>query len=226
MTGKNKSWQIPLTITLVLLGFLLSVQFKVQQDLLNTLNMQKTEDLVAMLRNIHYKKASLETEVDELQFQLSEYKNSLSVEQTLYANMTLEINRLQVAYGTLDVHGPGISVILYGDSLLIFYDIIDIINELWASGAEVISINDHRIYFNTRFTDATINGSLEIMVNDEMLLYPIIIQAIGDPHALETGLTFPGGIVDNLTTLYNIHPEIKRETEILIPATVSPRRGR
>jgi uncharacterized protein YlxW (UPF0749 family) len=224
MTGKNKSWQIPLTITLVLLGFLLSLQFKVQQDLVNTLYMQKTEDLVAMLRNLHYKKANLEAEVDELQLQLSEYKGSLSVEQTLYNNMTTEISRLQVAYGSFDVQGPGISVILYGDSQIIYYDIVDIINELWASGAEVISINDRRIDFNTKFNDATINGSLEIMINDEVLLYPIIIKAIGDPHALETGLTFPGGIVDNLTTLYNIHPEIKRETEILIPA-VTPRRN-
>lgn len=216
MLGKNKSWQIPLTITLILLGFLLSVQFKVQQDLFNTLNMQKTEDLVAMLRNLHEKKNHLEKEVDDLLHQLNEFKDIYTTEQALYTSMTSEIERLRIAHGVVDVTGPGVSVIIYGDSPLLFYDLVDIVNELWASGAEVVSINDRRIDQNTRIYDATVGGSLEILVNDEVLLYPVVIQAIGDPHALETGLTFPGGIIDNLSTLYGINPEIKREPEIII----------
>lgn len=218
MTEKKKSWKIPLTLTLVLLGFLLSVQFKVQQDLVNTLNMQKTEDLVAMLRGLHDKKSTLELEIHELLEQIYEFENNFTADAALYNSMDAEIQRLKIASGSVDVQGPGISVIIYGDSQLLYLDLIDIINELWASGAEVVAINDQRFDLHTRIYDTTMDGSLKIMVNDQVLLYPIVIQAIGDPHTLETGLTFSGGIIDNLATLYNIHPEIKREAEIIIPA--------
>ena len=218
MEQKKQSWKVPLTLTLILLGFLMSVQFKVQQDLLNTLNMQKTEDLIAMLRSQHDKKSSLEIGIHELLEQLFEFENYYTADQALQQSMETEINRLRMVLGLVDVKGPGVSVIIFGDSQLLFLDLVDIVNELWASGAEVISINEHRVDNNTRIYDATVDGSLEIMVNSQVLLYPIVIQAIGDPNTLATGLTFPGGIMDNLATLYNIHPQIKKETEIIIPA--------
>ncbi|MDW7674240.1 MAG: DUF881 domain-containing protein, partial [Bacillota bacterium] len=187
---------------------------------LNTLNMQKTEDLVSMLRGLHDKRSNLGLELDELRQKLNEYEDSYTAEQTLYDSMSAETKRLLITNGLVKVTGPGVSVIIYGDSPLLFLDIIDIVNELWSSGAEAISINERRIDFNTKIYDATVNGSLEIMINEEVLLYPVIIQAIGDPATLETGLTFPGGIVDNLSTLYNIHPEIKRETEIMMQPVI------
>jgi uncharacterized protein YlxW (UPF0749 family) len=215
---KKKSWQIPLTITLLVLGFFISVQFKVQQDLAATLNLQKTEDLIVILRNLHDKKDNLSLEAEELTRQLNEINYSFSAEQTQYSNMTAEIQRLQVVLGLVEISGPGISVIIYRDSILLYRDIVDIINELWASGAEAIALNHHRIDFNTRIYDDIIASSLEIVVNDEVLLYPVIIQAIGNPDTLEAGLTFPGGIIDNFNILYHIYPEIRKETDIILPA--------
>ena len=107
----------------------------------------------------------------------------------------------------------------------------DRVNELFASGAEAVSIND------TRFTIHTVISEKETVVetrdesgkpyqkesyvpiiNGKELLYPIVIKAIGDPVTLETGLTYPGGIIESLNSLYMVYPVIKKADNLVIPA--------
>ncbi|MGF7184338.1 uncharacterized protein YlxW (UPF0749 family) [Desulfitispora alkaliphila] len=213
----NKHWKVPLTITMLILGFFLSVQYKVQQDVENALAMQKTEDLVAMMRNLHEKRNVLEDEISDLLQERRSYLDNVTAEQALVESMEAELKRLQIASGSVPIKGPGISVTITGESHLLYLDLVDIINELWATGAEAIAINDIRVGTNTTIYDQISRDAPEIMVNGRSVLYPVIIYAIGDPHTLEKGLTFPGGIIDNLNTLYNIYPEIRQDKEIILP---------
>ena len=50
--NKNR-WQLSITVVLLVLGILLSLQFKTQQDILESLAKQKTEDLAVMWKSLN-----------------------------------------------------------------------------------------------------------------------------------------------------------------------------
>ncbi|MCG0278310.1 MAG: DUF881 domain-containing protein [Thermanaeromonas sp.] len=214
-----KTWgQACLTIVLLILGILLALQFRTQRLLASSLEAQKTEDLVAMWKNSNAKRSQLIQEINELEEQLQSLTTSWGESDKAQAALEKEVTRLKTALGLMPVKGPGITVTFTGDSPLLDTDLIDLVNELWVSGAEAIAINDHRVTPATFIVDKEEGPTIYHTVNGHKLLYPIVIKAIGDPDTLEKGLTFTGGILDNLNTLYNIRPTVKKHQEIKIPA--------
>ncbi|KUO53401.1 MAG: hypothetical protein APF76_09170 [Desulfitibacter sp. BRH_c19] len=210
----NKSI-ISFTIVLLVLGIFISMQFKTQQQLINSLAYQDARDLITLYNTMKEKQDDLSITVQELRQRKStiEYETARGIERI--DNTEQEIEQLQMLNGELPVNGPGITVTITGDAPLLHYDLVDLVNELWATGAEAIAINDHRITVNTYIQPYS---SDEIFVNDEKLLFPCIIKAIGDPHTLEKGLTFTGGLVENWSILYGIYPSITPRDNIAIPA--------
>ena len=95
---------------------------------------------------------------------------------------------------------------------------MDIINELKVSGAEAICVNDQRVSNRTKFAQGVSTGKEFVITMDgQKLETPVVISAIGNPATLETGLTFPGGIVDNLKH-NGITPLVVQMENIVIPA--------
>lgn len=218
----KKKWQVPLFIALFMFGVLISTQYSTQQALENSLSNQDQEDLVTLVKSLNEKRGQLELEVDNL----VKTKRSLDEKAALGSNLVIsletELKQLKLLNGTIPVHGPGILITITGDSNLMYLDLIDLVNELWVSGAEAVAINEHRIDNNTIiFRAEDTNHRLVITVNDEPLLSPVIIKAIGNPDTLEKGLTFTGGIVDNLNTLYQVYPVIKKKEDVTIPVASS-----
>ncbi|SMB90804.1 Uncharacterized conserved protein YlxW, UPF0749 family [Thermanaeromonas toyohensis ToBE] len=210
--------QTCLTVVLVILGILLALQFRTQRLLASSLEAQKTEDLVAMWKNSNAKRSQLVQEVNELEEQLQALTNTWGESDKAQVALEKELLRLKIALGLIPVKGPGITVSFTGDAPLLDTDLVDLVNELWVSGAEAIAINDHRVTPATFILDKEEGRSIYHTVNGQKLLYPIVIKAIGDPDTLEKGLTFTGGLIDNLSTLYNIRPDIKKHQEIKLPA--------
>ncbi|MDK2822728.1 MAG: hypothetical protein PWQ67_2084 [Clostridia bacterium] len=213
---QKKSWQLPITIVLVFLGILLSAQLQTQTRVLSDLSMQKTEDLITMVRNLTEKRFQLEKELEDIEGKLIALKNSNSDELNIINNLRAELNKLEIINGTKEVKGPGLKVIISKDSPILYIDIVSIINELWAAGAEAISVNDTRIDYSTVFFYTETENSMFITLNHKPLTFPIIIKAIGNPNTLEKGLTLPGGIIDNLA-LFRAYPYLEQEEEIIIP---------
>ncbi len=214
----TRSWHVSLALVFIILGMLLSMQFKTQQNIINTLNAQKKEDLVAMWKNLDEKRRSLEIEISDLNARYWELMEESQAGTTALKNVAEDMNKLKMVNGLVPVTGPGITVTITGDAPLLFLDLIDLVNELWATGAEAIAINDHRIIQKTSIFEAGDAFSVYITVNGEKLLYPIVIKAIGDPHTLEKGLTFTGGLIDNWNTLYSIYHEVQQKKELTIPS--------
>ena len=73
-------------------------------------------------------------------------------------------------------------------------DVLKVVNELLAAGAEAVSVNGHRVGGTTsiRCVGPT------ILVNDVKIASPVAIRAIGDPDTLYGGLTLPGGILSEI----------------------------
>ena len=212
--SKSKYWQISVTLVLFVLGIFLSLQFKTQQDILESLASQKPQDLVAMWKSLNEKRTKLQNEIRVLAEQHRVIVEQASQGEAHYHNMQNDINKMLLINGRLPAQGPGISPVLA-------VDLIDLINELWASGAEAITINEHRIVATTAITQVEDSYSYYIAIDGDRIYYPIIISAIGDKNSLEKGLTFPGGIIDNLNS-FSIFPKITKWDEITIPATKHP----
>lgn len=218
---KSKGWYISLTIVFIVLGFLLSTQFKTQQKVLTALDTQRKEDLITVWKNLDEKNRMLQEEIQNLDAAYRELLAQSEEETSALRTMTDDINKLRLISGITPVTGPGITVTITGDAPLYFLDLVDLVNELWATGAEAISINDHRVTLQTSIAEDSDSFSFYITVDGEKLLFPIIVKAIGDPHTLEKGLTFTGGLIDIWKTQFNIHPEVQQRQEINIPAVKS-----
>lgn len=215
----TKKWRFPVFIAFLMLGILLSVQFRTQQIFLSDLSLQKTDDLVLILKKLHDKKEQLENELKELELQQNALKDNVNKEEILTDSQRKELNRLEVAMGTAPVAGPGITVTIKENSPIVYLDLVDIINELWASQAEAVAINNQRI---TSWTGIFWNKqNLALTVNREEIHFPCTIKAIGNPAKLESGLRLLGGVLDDLA-IYKVYPEIKREQNIVLPAAQLP----
>lgn len=216
--GNNKiTIQIPITLVFLILGMMLSIQFQSQSRLVNDLTMQKSEDLITMVKNLNEKKGKLESDYNQLRNRKIELELGSNSEKGIINTLESELKRLSLLNGEISVSGEGLIVTLEPDSPILYIDLIHIVNELWAAGAEAISINDIRIFYDTSLFYAEDDTSLFLTINNQRLEFPIIINAIGNASTLEKGLTLPGGIIDNLA-LFQAYPKLEISTSITIPA--------
>lgn len=210
-------WAIPITLVFVLMGLMFSLQFQAQSQISTELSMQRTENLIAMVRDLSEKRQKLAVEIVDLNGKLRTQTQSEQDEREMYENLVAELIKIQTVTGDIALQGSGLEVLIDRQMPVLYIDIIHIINELWAAGAEAISINDIRVTQNTSVFYAELDQRMSITVDNKSMDYPIIIKAIGDPNNLEKGLTIPGGIMDNLA-LYRAYPLLSKMDELTIPA--------
>lgn len=227
---KSMLWTISLTVVFFCFGILLMAQYYTHQDETDSLLNESPTSLMILFKAVNDHRESLTTELEDLQQQLAKSQDLVNSGISLSSSIQSRITNLEIATGDKAVVGSGITITITGDSHLIDSDIIDLVNELFVSGAEAVSINDIRFTMHTHISDRTIlttitdNGNAYttqgyvLIIDGEELLYPIVIKAIGDPSTLETGLTYPGGIIESFNTYYMIYPTIKRTDNIVIPA--------
>lgn len=136
-------------------------------------------------------------------------------------SLRLRLHELRVASGLAEMSGPGIIVYMYDElggtttnSIIHDADIRDVVNELFGSGAQGISIGDQRL---TVTSAIRCSGSL-IKVNDKLVtVNPVVIQAVGDPDLLISGLDI---ISTSMEIKRGIRFEISRTESIKLPAFV------
>lgn len=212
----NKNWYLPITLVFVFLGLFLSLQYQAQTRVASDLGMQRTENLIAMVRSLSEKRLNLHNEVNDLSRKLTIQVESSRDEKRLLESLNAEINKLNIVSGVSPVKGPGLIINIRQDMPILYIDIIDIVNELWAAGAEAIAINDQRITGDSSIFYAEGSNNMFITVNNHRIDFPIIITALGDSNNLEKGLTLPGGIIDRLA-LYMAYPELLRSDSLTLP---------
>ncbi|MGB9791286.1 MAG: DUF881 domain-containing protein [Thermacetogeniaceae bacterium] len=216
---KPNKWQIPVFIAFLFLGFLLSVQFRTQQIYLSDLSLQKTDDLVMILKKLHDKRAELTKELAELENQQRTFIEHANADEALIRSLREDYKKQEMALGIVPVKGPGITVTIDEGSSVVYLDLVDIINELWASQAEAISVNDVRI---TPWTSIFWNKEdLTLLINGREITFPCTIKAIGNPDQLQSGLQLLGGVLDHLA-IYKVYPVVRRHQNLEVPAAPLP----
>lgn len=210
----------------IFIGYFLTVQLRSNiTPYQGIITIPKVLEMKSDIENLKRESQQLATSISESKIKLDAYENSVNDGGNLLENMKkeLEATRAYADYET--VQGPGI-IINMNDSLdevregenpdwyvIHDADILEVINELRAAGAEAIAINDERVTAtsNIRCGGPTIN------IDGKRQAVPFVIKAIGDPKALEASATAPGGYLD-LMEYTGIRIDLKKVDNITIKA--------
>ena len=205
--------QVAIALVCVVLGIMLAVQFRTTQDIRSTIPFQRAEDLSQRL-------SQAEKERDAAQRQLQEVQNA-----TISEAATKEAEMFRMAAGYVPVEGPGLIVTIddskrpikpgENPNLYLIHDddILKVINELWAAGAEAISINEQRLVIGSEIRCA----GPTLSVNNARYSPPYEIRAIGDPKTLDTALKMRGGVMETLQ-FWGIQVNAKMLPHVKVPA--------
>ncbi|MDD2585282.1 MAG: DUF881 domain-containing protein [Syntrophomonadaceae bacterium] len=218
---RSKGAQVSIAVVCLVLGIMLAVQFKTTQSLNTDLVPARVEELTQKLNTVTNERDTLGEEVLSLREKL---KNVREDNQAM-ADLQEELQKANMVAGLVSLEGPGVIVTLNdstrnlqageNSNALIIHDsdLLMVVNELKASGAEAISINGERL---TSMSEIRCAGTL-ILVNWAKIGPPFEIKAIGNPDMLESGLLIKNGFVESLKYL-GIQVHIQKSEEVEIPA--------
>lgn len=218
--------QIFIALVCALLGFLLAYQFKVLSNKnTGSISGYDQNSIISEVETLRKEKEELSATNSKLSEELKKIEETATKDGNVNKEIKSQLDDARMHLGVVDVKGPGI-VITITPKTSIFNsnsidtsrdlgedEIIHLVNLLWYSGAEAISINDIRITPQTGIKAAG-NG---ISIGSVGRIYPkdkIVIKAIGDKGRLNVGVSFPGSLEYLALPNYNI--EVKTEDEISI----------
>jgi|BioPla2DNA2_1021312.scaffolds.fasta_scaffold00169_21 uncharacterized protein YlxW (UPF0749 family) len=213
-----------LFVTFVLLGMVLAMQSRTillakQQ---NVVGQTSVQSLSAELEHEKNEGLRLQEELHKLEEREAEIMRQISNEGNPMINELLNKRHLlQTINGFTDVEGSGVIITLddaparneMDPSQLIIHDsdIINILNELRAAGAQAFAINDERIIA----TSKQLCAGPTILINRNRYPVPYVVKAIGDPDELFNALE--QSEVVTIMRIYDIQVSIRKESDIVIP---------
>lgn len=216
MLKKNITMIISIGCVALILTMLMFTQFKTvdETDITAIETMRETE-LRAELANWKQKYEGIETELEDREQKISEYKEKLNDDVAASAILEGEVKEAETYLGYTNVQGEGIIITLSDGEIynIEYYDLLNLVNELRSADAEAISINDQRVISSSDITLVTNN---RILVNSVKIQGPYVIKAIGDRKYLESALNIKAGYIDELK-VWNKKVEYTLEDNIVIP---------
>jgi len=199
----------------MLLGIMLALQYKSvnYNQRMASLENKRLEELKEEIIRLQNQKNELQERYQKLEEENQTYARVKAGDSEAVQQLKNNLLKARIFAGLEDVKGAGIIITLddnYPWSVS-YYDILDVVNELRASGAQAISINDERVVAMTEIRGA---GDY-IMINGKQHRTPFVIKAIANPNNLERALTMIGGVVENLEA-DGLKVSIKKSDEIII----------
>lgn len=209
---------VTLILFCMLAGGLISIQVHSQEYYSTDLSRQSISDLVILLHEANKHRLELANQQRNVAESVSRRAAESLTEAELLSQLQQEQTTLHIANADCAVTGSGVTICFEDDSSLLSNDLLNILNELWGTGAEAIAVNDIRITNTSSFSTTVKNHEVKLTIDNQPLFPPIYIRAIGNSDDLVAGVTFPGGIIDNLRNLFNVQPVITKEKELTLPA--------
>lgn len=169
--------------------------------------LKDNSDLKDELLSSQGKYESLYKELENKEKKLEEVRLNAAAKNETDSQNEIEIKNNQTLLGLTDISGQGFiikldenrevnsdEVLNISGYLVHEEDLLYIVNELFNSGADAISINGQRVV-NT--TSILCDGNI-IRINGKMVGVPITIKAVGYPERMDYALTRPGGYLKKM----------------------------
>lgn len=204
----TKSWEWPVSLVSLLLGVMISLAWINQKT-----QAERSEQLPPDIRRRYIEGridlnelTKLSEEVSRLREENTKLQNAMADNSKQSKVLNESLQEVKMFSGLTDVEGPGLTITLRDsedessgmpeDRIIHDGDVLRVVNELWASGAEAIEVNGHRIVMNTSFRCV---GPV-IHVEGVPIASPVMVRVIGDTKTLEGAIKLPGGVLDELKT--------------------------
>lgn len=215
---QNCYWSVAL-VSLVL-GLILAVQYRNNMDVQQNEAIRRTNELANQVEQMKKEHDVLQGQLNRMLLQLEDLSTGIHGNQ-----IKEEMEQVKIFAGMTKLTGSGVEVTLKDSNISKDYtenpnlyivhdeDILRVVNELKAAGAEAIAVNDQRLITTTGIR---CSGST-IKINKEALVPPFVITAIGNPETLEGALKMRGGVAEYFQ-FFGIQVSVKKEEELEIPA--------
>lgn len=217
---KNYKFQIALAVVCIVLGLMLSVQFKTVKTGIGPVSENRARELASQLKNVREERDSLLQIKGQYEKKIRDYENQASTGSVSAKMLKDELDNARIMAGLEDVQGPGIIITLddlkfaetYNYALISYENLLLLVNELNAAGAEAISINEQRVVSTSEIRAA----GAHINVNTVEMAPPFIIKAIGEPKTLEGAIMMRDGIVERIQN-DDVDVTITQEQNVVVP---------
>ncbi|MVA75789.1 DUF881 domain-containing protein [Auraticoccus sp. F435] len=183
-----------LVLGLVAMGVVMQVRSQSADDTYST---ARRTDLIQLLDGLSAESRRLEDELATLEQTRRELETGADSERTARQEAQSRLEELSILAGTAPAEGPGIRLHVTDPQGKVNAQVmLNAVEELRDAGAEVIELDDTvRVGTSTWFGD----GPDGLVVDGQPLQSPIVVEVIGDPHALEEAVRFRGGLVSEIT---------------------------
>ena len=216
---KGLHWTI--AIVGLALGVLLAMQFKLTTEINKTEPVQRTQLVANQVNGLKNDRELLQGEVNSLRSSLDEISAGPDD-----AELKEQLDRARILAGVTELRGPGVEVTLNDSNIALkpgenpnLYvlhdeDVLRVLNEIRAAGAEALSLNGERILAGT---EVRCIGPTIVLNKDKRLAPPFVITAIGDPNTLESSIKMKGGVAETLQ-FWGIQVGVKKTNQVTVPA--------
>ena len=193
-----------ISLAAFLLAVLTAAQFRSQP--VNPSNRYARDEVLRRsVQDLEGQRQRLSGTVRQLQAQVQQLEDESARRSSAAQAAKADLDRERVAVGLSALHGPGVSITVHDGRnpndptdrslgwIVHYQDLQDLVNLLWARGAEAVAVNDQRVVPTSSFYYAGVN----ILVNTaSRLTGPYVVSAIGDPPMLSAGLSDPNQLAE------------------------------
>ena len=207
---RRGGWLIALVC--VLIGFMVAVQFRTAQDAKGSLSQQRIEEISDRLLQTEHERDELSEELHKMQTAAASTDNQQDKDLLRYRAALVPLEGEGVIVRMDDSTKPAKAG--ENPNLYVIHDddLLRVVNELRAAGAEAIAINGQRL---TGTSEIRCAGPT-LSVNNVRSSAPFEIRAIGDKKSLENALRMRGGVAETLG-VWGIQLVIKASNDVYIP---------
>ena len=214
------------TALCIVLGMLSALALRTQRQAAREGIPNRWDILRTEFINLKQQNAKLQKDLADYKLRLEELVRKQASGAAGAESLATVLRETKLLAGTVAARGPGVIITLHDSpkkemsetrpDVLENYivhdsDIRAATNELFAAGAEAVSVNGQRLIANSSIRCV---GPV-VLVNSVQIAPPYEIRAIGAPEALQTALELPGGVADGLFLLDMI--EVKKQPDLVVP---------
>lgn len=210
---------ISIAIACFALATVMCMQFKIVKETdITSIEIMREEELREELANWKQMYKEAEEQYEEKVLKLDEYRENKESTEEASKLVEKELIQTNMYLGKTNVQGQGIQIIIKNTNSediqpISAEDLLVIVDYLKLAGAEAISINEERII---NMSDIVYVNNSIIYINQQRILSPYVINAIGDPTKLESTLLGNGGYIELLNNI-GFEISIEKNNKINIP---------
>ncbi|MFZ5647226.1 MAG: DUF881 domain-containing protein [Bacillota bacterium] len=216
-----KPFHFALALVGLVLGVLLAVQFRVTKETLKTPQVHRVQSMITKVSDARAEHESKQEQINKMRAELDKLAGGAEL-----GPLREELLQARIESGLAGVYGPGIEVTLNDSNIAVkpgenpnLYvlhdeDILRVLNELRAAGAEALAINNQRVLATS---EIRCTGPTILINRSQRLTPPFVISAIGNQETLANSLKMRGGVIETLQ-FWGIQVSIKKVSQVNIPA--------